>query len=478
MSENTIMESFSGVRGVYGEAITHELARKYALCYCQLFSDKLSTLVIGGDSRQSTPALKESMIEAFSSAGITTIIDVGTVPIPVAEYAIQKFQAQGGVYITASHNEPEYNGWKFLKEKDGALLYPQQFDRLKEMVHNSKEGNSKLARPETEIVDKHEQSIQQYIEHVLRMVGNGGVEKVRETDLKILADPNGGAGITVLSKLFERLGVYAKIINTELGNFARTIEPNVESMAPIAKEMESGRFEFGCGFDCDSDRVELLVSPKSEFAREMGSVVSGQYVLALACDIQLDGTKNQVVVTNDCTSYLIRDVIKKYQAEVKEVEVGEINVVKEMEKQNSIIGGEGSNGGVVIPPIWCRDGIMLSALILKMIAERRKSLSQILLDYPRYYSARAKVHCSAEEVPALKHRLEQYYGEKGYYIKKTGDITGGLKALIDKNANSFIWFRQSKSEPGVFRIISDGDDRKKVEDLFQQGVEAFDKCRI
>lgn len=476
MSKNTIVESFSGVRGVYNEAITCELARNYALCYCQLFSGKLSTLVVGGDSRHSTPALKESMVEALSSAGIAKIIDIGTVPIPVAEYSVLRFEADGGVYITASHNEPKYNGWKFLKE-DGAILYPHQFDRLRDMVYSSKGINLKRARRETEITKKHEQSIYQYIEHVLLLVGNSGVERIKEAGVRILADPNGGAGIAVLSELFDRLGVQSEIINGELGNFARAIEPNAESLASIAKEIDINGIEFGCGFDCDSDRVELLVPPKSDFAREMGPVVSGHYVLALACDARLEGTRDQVVVVNDCTSYLVRDVIRKYAAEVKEVEVGEINVVKEMEKQKSIIGGEGSNGGVVYTPIGCRDGIMTAALLLKMIAEREKSLAQILLEYPRYYSTRTKVHCSEEEIPMLKHRLEEYYREKGYQIRKTGDITGGLKVLIDRN--SFVWFRQSKSEPGeVFRIISDGDELKKVEELLQQGIEAFNKCRM
>ena len=283
--------------------------------------------------------------------------------------------------------------------------------------------------------------------------------------------------VTVLSKLFGGLGVRAKIINSEFGDFNHMIEPNAESMAPIAKKLENGSFEFGCGFDCDSDRVELVVSLHSDYALEMGPVISGQYVLALACDIRLEGTRDQVVITNDCTSYLVRDVIKKHNATVKEVEVGEINVVKEMEKHKGIIGGEGSNGGVVFPPIRCRDAITTVAIMLKMISEKEKSLVQILRDYPKYYSSRAKVYCSIEEIPALKLRLEKYYKKNGYQIKKTGGVTGGLKVIIDEN--SFIWFRQSKSEPGgVFRIISDGNEHKKVEDLLQQGVEAFNEFRV
>ena len=194
---------------------------------------------------------------------------------------------------------------------------------------------------------------------------------------------------------------------------------------------------------------------------------------ALACDIFLAKTKNQIVVVNDCTSYLVREIIKKYGAEIKEVEVGETNVVKEMEKQKSIIGGEGSSSGVIVPPIKCRDGIMGLALILKIIIDRKKDLVTILEGYPRYYSERAKKECLPLKSFKIKNNLESYFKNNGYKIKKTGGATGGLKILFDKN--SFLWFRQSKTEPGVFRIIADGDNYEMVRNMLKEGSAMFDK---
>ena len=137
MNNQDLMESFSGIRGIYGQSINEDFAYKYAINYCFLFCDKNSVLVIGGDSRNSTLDLKKSMIKAFCDFGVKKVIDVGLLPIQACELAVINFKATGGVYITASHNEPEYNGWKFLKN-DGAILYKHQSDKLIKLVHNFK----------------------------------------------------------------------------------------------------------------------------------------------------------------------------------------------------------------------------------------------------------------------------------------------------------------------------------------------------
>ncbi len=475
-AKNDLVESFSGIRGIYGKSINEEFARQYAWSYCQLFGDRNLPLIIGSDSRSSGHFLKRSMIKTFQDWGVKKIIDVGVVPIQVCEYAVLKFKAQGGVYISASHNEPDYNGWKFLK-KDGALLYPGQVERLVNLVHQKQKNKPDLSlrRSDFKIIKKQRETVDGYISFVFKKIGPKSQKKIKKSKFKILFDPNGGSAVVVLEKLFKKLGVKTEIVNGKLGKFHRLIEPNVESLRPLVEKVSQQEFAFGCGFDCDADRVELVIPSGYKFAKEIGLIVSGQYVLALACESILAGTKGQTVVTNDVTSYLIRDVIKKYGARLKEVEVGEMNVIQEMEKQKSIIGGEGSNGGVIIPPIKCRDGIMTVVLILKMLADWNKRLDDVLMNYPRYYSRRTKVACPVSLASAVKKKIERYFKKRGFKIKKTGGITGGLKIMFDEN--SYIWFRSSKTEAGVFRIIADGDDYEKVKNLLKEGIKIFNKFK-
>ncbi len=474
--QQDLIESFSGIRGIYGSGITPDLLRRYVFCFCQLFQGKLKTVVVGGDTRPSTLILKKSAIKAFTDCGIKRIIDVGVLPIQVCEYSILKFKADGGFYITASHNEPNYNGWKILK-KDGALLYAEQSEKLIENVHGLADNFSlPVSKKASRVCKKQIEAINAYIDYIFKKLGAKTLQTIKKSGLKIILDPNGGSSIAVWQKVLSRLKIKAKVVNGRLGEFNRLVEPNVESLAYLNKEMAGSGFAFAAGFDSDADRVEFVISPQSDFAKEMGSVVNGNYVLALACDAMLSGTLGQTVVTNDVTAYLVRDVIEKFRAKMKEVEVGEMVVVEEMEKQKSIIGGEGSNGGVIIPPIKCRDGIFTTLLFLKLLSLKRKNLADILQEYPKYYSDRVTLKCSPESAIAIRKKIEDYFRQKGWQVKKTGDETGGLKAFLDKN--SYVWFRQSKTEPGSFRIIADADNKEKVKKLLEEGIKAFNKMSI
>jgi len=458
-----LIESFSGIRGVYGKGITEALARKYAFCYFDLFKGKIESLIIAGDTRKSTPSLKRAFSEQFSGLGVK-LIDIGTVPVQTAELAVQELKADGGVYVSASHNEPEFNGWKLLK-KDGAILNAAQAEELIERARNLdvfKEEKGKAEVMKKDVVDL-------YVNFVLEKLGKG-VEKIRDSHFKVLIDANGGAVIPVLKKLLKELNVDYEMTGSEPGVFKRKIEPNQETLSFLSGKVSKG-FQFGCGFDCDGDRVEFVLPSGSDFVKQRGQMVSGQYILALACDAVLEGTQGEIVPVNDATSYLVRDVIKKHGAVLEEVEVGETNVVEKMEEKNSLIGGEGSNGGVIVFPIKCRDGIMTLSLILKMSAEKGKSLTEILENYPRYYYKLVNVKCSPEKVFEVKRKIEEHFKDKE--IKKTGDETGGLKIMFDKN--SFLWFRQSKTEPGAFRIIADADDKEKEQNILKKGLELFKK---
>ena len=74
----------------------------------------------------------------------------------------------------------------------------------------------------------------------------------------------------------------------------------------------------------------------------------------------------------------------------------------------------------------------------------------------------------------IKKHLKDYYSKKRLEIRETGGIKGGLKAITGKN--SFVWFRASKTEGNVFRIVSESDDNKEAEKLMQEAIEVFKKA--
>ncbi|MBD3355350.1 hypothetical protein GF361_05180 [Candidatus Woesearchaeota archaeon] len=477
-----LTESFSGIRGIFGKDITSEVIENYALSYSDFLKKKFSSplIILGMDTRPSSSSIKEDMKKIFLEQGIK-VYDVGFNTTPAIQHGVRHYNAEGGVIISASHNEPNWNGWKFLR-KTGSVLKPWE---IQEVITNSKyHGSRDKNKPEQIGVseEKGPELRESYINFILNHIGKKGVKDIHDSKFKVIVDPNGGAAATVITPLLERLNVEAIGKNMSLGVFNRLVEPNEKSLAYLAYYVEDLDANLGAGWDCDGDRVELVIPNSSRFSKERGRMLSGNYILALIVEEVLSEYKKTgpKVVTNDATSDLIKDIAEKHGAQTVEVEVGEINVVDKMDKLNSPVGGEGSSSGGIVPPSKCRDGILSLVQILHLMAKRKKKITEILEDFPPYYSSRTNIKCSPDLAVKVRKKLEDYWGknENIEEIRKTGDKTGGLKIIRKKTKHGpgWIWYRASKTEKGVFRIITDAQSKLYADKLLAMGEKAFDDC--
>lgn len=436
-----LVESFSGIRGIYKQELTDEIIEKYAKAYYELLfqQNENPKIVIGRDSR---PSGKNVFNELVKGLGDCLVIDIGVLPTPAIENAVHSFGCDGGIIITASHNEPEFNGFKFL-DRDGALLRPKDIELIINKVHSLNDFKRSYSKIST--INKKIQALEDYKEFLKCVIKTDEIK----SKFKILVDPNGGSGI-VSREIFNELGIKAEYVNMEEGKFNRLVEPNETSLKYLKEEIKKKNCDFAIGFDCDADRVEILLSD--------GTLVSGNQILALITEEILihSQAEEKTVVVNDATSYLVKEIVDKYNGIWKEVEVGEINVVDKMIQSNSKVGGEGSNGGVIISPSKCRDGILTFLVLLNLINEKNKSLKELIDELPKYYYIKEKVKLK-EDFINLRDKIKKHYQDNGFQIFETGDETGGIKAI--KN-NSWIWFRQSKTEDKVLRIIADSKNKE------------------
>ena len=102
------------------------------------------------------------------------------------------------------------------------------------------------------------------------------------------------------------------------------------------------------------------------------------------------------------------------------------------------------------------------------MAKKAKPLQQIVDGYPKYYNIREAVKFNPKELAKTREKIKNHYLGKGFIIKETGGITGGLKVIVSKK--SFVWFRASKTEADMFRIIADSDSEREAEKLLKEGV--------
>ncbi|MHC4757650.1 MAG: phosphohexomutase domain-containing protein [Planctomycetota bacterium] len=380
MSRELII-SISGLRGIVGENFNESVAKSYGQAFGtflkQSFKDKSSplTVCLGRDSRTSGPEISDAVMAGLSDIGIN-VIDLGIISTPAVGVMINELKCEGGVVVTASHNPPEYNGIKVLL--DGGMAPPREkaeaikktfLDKKFSIVESSKRGE----------ITCNNQAAQIHVNKVL-----GIVEKkiVRQKKIRVVLDSVNGAGGQEGKKMLDELGcVVTAMYNEPSGLFPHSPEPSADSLVELCSEVKRQGADIGFAQDTDADRLAVV--------DENGNYIGEDYTLALAAKYVLS-KKNGKAATTLSTSRMIDDVVIESGGEIIHTAVGEANVAQAMIENSCIIGGEG-NGGVIdlrICPI--RNSFVAMALILQLMSESGKSVSELAREIKSYVMKKDK----------------------------------------------------------------------------------------
>lgn len=462
-----LIESFSGIRGIYSDSLTHDVAEKYALLFLDFIRKRCRkpVIVIGKDSRPSSEILKNYVIEAMNAH----IIDVGFASTPAVEFGVRHFKADGGIVITASHNEPYWNGFKFL-QSDGSILSQPDMENIisgyHKLMHEPLDKVYKKFSPKVKrcVEERNNELMHAYSGFVLSYVKKD-ISAIKKSGIKVVIDPNGGTGI-IAKDILEKAGLKVFAVNTDYGIFNRKVEPDFDSLFYLANIAKECNASFAAGFDCDADRLNIILPE--------GRLVSGHYLLALIADEMLKSGIKKVIVANNATSGILAEIAKKHKAKLIEVDAGETNVVEAMKKCNAAVGGEGSSGGVIIAPSKCRDGVITLLMTVKIVANLGTGLGRIIDSYPKYYTLSRKITFDDKDPSSIKKQIEKHYLSAGRKVINQNAYRGSIKVTIDNE--SFVWFRDSKTEGNVFRIIADSKSGEKTGKILAEAVDVFNKA--
>lgn len=441
----TLKISISGVRGVIGDSLTPALLTRFA----QAFGTHTGagTIVIGRDPRTSGEMVKHAVIAGVLSSG-SRVVDIGMCPVPTVQLQVRQRHAQGGIAITASHNPPEWNALKFIGPA-GLFLDAGQARELLDIYHQGE--YTKVSGSEIRNVEEVEGATDAHIKAVLDALGR--LPKT-EKPLRVVLDSCNGAGSIVGPKLLEALGADVVPINvTPDGSFPRPAEPIAENLGALRDAVREHNADVGFAQDMDADRLAIV--------SEKGEPIGEDYTLALASLYILQRERGPVVANLSTTSAL-DDVAQQFGCPVFRTKIGEVNVTDCMRQQNAVIGGEG-NGGVIYPRInFGRDSLVGMALVLHLLAESGKSVSELLETFPRYSIVKEKMDCSSQRIPRVLRMLRQEYAQFPV------DTRDGVKVMLSDG-----WFlvRGSNTEP-IIRIVAEARSeekaRKMVSDVYDQ----------
>ena len=379
-----------------GNAVAAFLARKY--------KKRVLTLIVGADVRTSSPVLKKALIDGITLQG-SSVIDIGTVTTPLFYFLLQEYGPDGGVMVTASHNPPEYNGFKIRGRnteaiaEDSGLRSIQKLAGKKELVRGKGLGN----------ISEEKGGAEQYVAYLLKKVKLGAS--------RVVVDAAGGSTTLVLPKLLSYFpGIqYRPLFFEPDGSFSRhspnPLEP--ESQEYIKEDLKNGSFDFGVIFDGDGDRAV--------FFDEFGNYVRGDLITALLAEKLLEKRPGSRVVLEFTASKTVEEYITERGGKVERAKVGFANITRAMKKKKALLGGEGS-GHFYFKDFGYNESSMYAFLkMLEIVSGTPKKLSHLVAPLNKYpYISGQQLFFEVENRVKVMRVLEKRYGKEGKVSKLDG----------------------------------------------------------
>jgi phosphomannomutase len=444
MAYEGLMVSVSGVRGRVGEALTPEIIAKFAAgfgAWALARNGGKATIVVGRDSRVSGPMFQSAVHAALQSVGCN-VLDIGMVPTPTVQLAVEHHHAAGGLAITASHNPIEWNALKFIGPS-GLFLDAAEGTEMRKVVDGQ---IPRATWDKLGTVSANKDAAREHIEKILALPFLD-VEGIRKKGFRVGLDCVRGAGGVFMPVLLELLGCKLATINMEPdGRFPRSPEPVAENLGELQRLVQDSHCDIGMAVDPDVDRLALV--------SEEGLAIGEDYTLALAAKVVLRHRKGPIV-TNLSTSRIVDDIASEAGTTVIRAPVGEVNVATRMRTEHSPIGGEG-NGGVILTEMHLgRDAPVGAALMLQLLLEEGKPLSRIVAGYPRYFIVKDKL--ARPDAP-----LDTVYAAlKRAFPHATADTQDGLRLSWP---DRWVHIRPSGTEP-IVRVIAEAPSMEQADQL-------------
>lgn len=441
--------TFSGIRGISGKELNKELVEKIAYVFGETFKEDERRVIVGRDTRTSGSYLEEAIISGLSLANFD-IYKTGVCPTPVLMFIKNKLNIKAGIMITGSHNPPEWNGLKLIKEDN--FLYSSELDLIKERINNLdlKSSKNKKTGNKIETINP----IPDYLDSLYEHLNFKKLKK--KNNLRVVIDTGAGAGKIVTPRLLRELGCQVKSINEDLfvnNVFPRGIEPVVGNLHDLIMEVWQGKYDIGFAHDCDGDRLAIIGDNGQCYPEDIGLAIIMEFMLQ-----NINSKVKDVFFITNLASSLIFDLIaEKYGAKVIRTPIGEYYLLNQMKilretasDSTLIFGGEGSCGGVMYPPFnSTRDGIFAVAKIVEILALTGEKISTLVSRLPRFYSHREIIKIEKNRTNTIIEKMKAELEGEGEDVIQ---INQDLKFGIEKEY--FVLIHPSNTEL-VIRIISE-----------------------
>ena len=350
------------IRGVVEHTLTKTAVEQIGRAFAAEALDAgQRQVVVGGDGRTSTGALRAALLRGLCAGGMQAI-DIGCVPTPLVYYATHALGTGTGIMITGSHNPPEYNGLKMMI--GGATLAGERIQALRRRI-----GRKEPSKPGGGVRDA--ALIDRYIEEV-------AADVAAERPLKVVADCGNGVAGLVAPRLLERIGcevapLYADVDGTFPNHHPDPAEP--ANLADLVAAVKAAQADLGVAFDGDGDRLGVVT--------ERGAIVwPDRTMMLFAKDVLERNPCAGVVFDVKCSRHLPA-LIRACGGEPVMCRTGHSHIKAKIRERGALLGGEFS-GHICFGERWYGfdDAIYSAARLVEILARAPGSAHDVFAQFP------------------------------------------------------------------------------------------------
>lgn len=415
-------------------------------------------VVIGYDCRFGGKLFAQESAISFCEEGFTVLLSNDFVSTPMVSLGTARLNADLGIVITASHNPPEYNGFK-VKANYGGPATPAQISEIEAMIQDEV--------PQLKYDFAHYLADQKIKYVDLDTLYGDAVKKqfdleaIRNANLGIAYDGMYGAGQKAVRTLLPEATLLHCDFNPSFhGTAPEPIHKNLGELSALLKENKN--LTVGFANDGDADRIGMY--------DENGEFVDSHHLLLLLVDYLKNhkGFEGDVISTFSCTSK-VEAICKEFGIKHHTTKIGFKYICDLMVEGgvNAMVGGEESGGIAIAGHVPERDGIWIALTILEYMAKSGKSLTQLIQDlYAKigeFSVERSDLHLTDElKNKVMANCASGAYSAFGEYkIEKTED-TDGYKFHLGNSR--WVMIRPSGTEP-VLRTYAEAKNSKEAYEI-------------
>lgn len=377
--------------------------------------------------------------------------DCGMITTPGLQFLVKRSSGAAGVMVTASHNPPEYNGFKVVNS-DGIEVGRSDEEKVERTFARRQFKTNRVPGKRTHPSDP----IEPYLSSLSGFVTKRDIPK----PTTVVVDTGNGVAVLTTPELLRRIGCRVVTINDNIdGTFpGRLSEPRQENLGPLSVAVKREGAAFGVAHDGDGDRAI--------FVDEKGAIHSGDKSLTLIEDEVLKSSRGAGIVTPVNSSMSVAEVARRRGGRLVLTPVGSINVARTMVDENAVLGGEENGGIFYMPHQPVRDGAMATVLILNSIIDNRLPLSKLMARLPQFFMEKMKRNCSDDRKRAVMSKIRKRLGK---LVTNTMD---GVR--VDLKGRGWFLVRASGTEP-LIRIYVEGRTESDLKGMLEEFTPLFDQ---